>query len=155
METIMTVVRAVRSLRAELAIPPAQAIPLYLRAEPAERQLLEEMKPYIAALAKADPITIAAPDSLRPSQSVAAVLSKIELLIPLGGLIDAAKERDRLMRSLRELNGDLERLRAKLANPEFLERAPADVVAREHARTQELQTRRARVEELLEVLATG
>jgi len=155
METIMMVVRAVRSLRADLGIPPAQTIPLHLRAAPAERQLLEEMKPYIAALAKADPITIAAPDSSRPPQSVAAVLSKIELLIPLGGLIDAAKERDRLMRSLRELDGDLERLHIKLANPEFLERAPADVVAREQARTHELQTRRARMQELLEVLASG
>lgn len=154
METLMTVVRTVRSLRAELAIPAAQSIPLTLRATPAARALLEQLKPYIAVLAKADPITIAAPEAPRPPQSVAAVLSELELLIPLGGLIDAAKERDRLGRLLLEVVADVGRLQSKLANREFMERAPAEVVARERARIQELYTRQARLKELLEVLAS-
>jgi len=151
-EIVMTVVRAVRSLRVELGIPASQKVPLHLRASLDDQRVLELIQSYIAALAKAAPITFASTAAPRPPQSVAVVLPRMEMLVPLGGLLDIAKERDRLGRALRDLEIELERLRLKLENPEFLVRAPAEVVTRERTRNSELQVQRTRLQELLGAL---
>ncbi len=148
MDTVMAVVRAVRSLRSELGIPPAQTIPVHVRAGVAEQDTLGRASAYLAALAKVGPLTFTAPTGPRPPQSVAAVLPHIEIFLPLGGLIDVAKERVRLLLAVRDLETDIARLQGNLDNPEFRSRAPAEVVAREEARISELQTRRARMLEL-------
>ncbi len=153
-EMVMTVVRAVRSLRAELGIPAGQSVPIHLRASATDQRILEGAQAYIAALAKSTPITLALPGAPRPPQSVAMVLPRVEMLVPLGGLLDVAKERDRLSRALADLDAELSRLRTKLENREFLSRAPAEVVARDQTRSVDLLARRARLQELLSALGT-
>ncbi len=153
MGTIMAVVRALRSLRAELAIPAAQVVPMQLHAGEPERNTLERATAYIAALGKSTPITIESFAAPRPPHSVATVLPNVEMLVPLGGILDIAKERERLGRAVRALEADLERLRRKLDNREFLDRAPAEVVERERTRSRALHARRRRLQEFLEALS--
>ena len=57
--------------------------------------------------------------------------------VPMAGLIDVGKELERLGRQLDKSRQDLARTRGKLDNPKFVDRAPADVVATEHARAEE------------------
>ncbi|MEA3510218.1 MAG: valine--tRNA ligase, partial [Actinomycetota bacterium] len=62
------------------------------------------------------------------------IAGTVEAFIPLEGLVNVDAERKRLVKSIGDGESDLERSRAKLANPNFRDRAPADVVAGEEAK---------------------
>jgi valyl-tRNA synthetase len=68
-----------------------------------------------------------------------ALAGATQILVPLAGLIDRDKELRRLDTEIEKLMRDHARSRDKLANIDYLERAPAEVVAREHARSAELE----------------
>jgi valyl-tRNA synthetase len=88
----------------------------------------------------------------RPSGSVTLVLSGMEISVPLAGLVDPERERERVGRALRELEAESERLRARLADEEFVRRAPAEVVERDRARAADQEGRRSRLREILDAL---
>ena len=77
---------------------------------------------------------------------------KIQAFIPLAGLVDVEAERPRLEKAISETEKMLERSQAKLSNPNFAERAPADVVAGERQRvtesTAKLEKLRTQLDEL-------
>jgi valyl-tRNA synthetase len=73
--------------------------------------------------------------------------------MPLKGLIDVSAERDRLGKQLTKTNDDLGKVRNKLANQNFVANAPAEVVAKEHARVAELEQRAAQLDQQLARLA--
>lgn len=154
MDAVMAVVRAVRSLRAELSIPPAQRIALHLRADTPTKDALDRTRPYLAALAKADPIRFEAPRAARPAGSATVILPETEVILPLGGLIDVPKERARLQKALTDAQAELDRLRLRLDNQEFTGRAPAEVVAQQRQRAEDLRARTRRLQELLDTLAS-
>jgi len=88
-----------------------------------------------------------------PKDGVAsAVLSKALVVIPLAGLIDADVERAKLSKQLTEAEGEIKRLKGKLANEQFRSRAPADVVAKEQEKLSAAESRaeglRGRIAEL-------
>ena len=155
MDTLMSVVRALRSLRAELGLPPSQRISVHVRADGASGRLLAPVGRHIAALARTDPVSIEPLSSPRPRESVTAVLSGVEVSIPFGGLVDLAKERDRLARALRDLDAELLSLQRRLDNPDFVQRAPVDVVEREQGRAEDLRVRRQRLHEIAAALGDG
>ena len=70
----------------------------------------------------------------------------------MAGLIDTDKEIERLSRQLEKSTGDLKRTRAKLGNPKFVDRAPADVVATEREREHEHAQLIGQLETQLEAL---
>jgi len=154
MEAVMGVVRAVRSLRAELSIPPAQRIPVHLRASGRTSDALERARPYLAALARVEPIRLEAPGTLRPTGSATTILPEIEIVIPLGGLIDVTAEQARLQKTLAVTRTELERLLRGLESRDFTARAPADVVSQQRQRAEELRARTQRLQELLESLSS-
>jgi len=61
--------------------------------------------------------------------------------IPLAGVVDVEAERPRLEKAIGEVEAQLERTRGKLGNPNFRDRAPADVVAKEEAKTAEFEAK--------------
>ena len=69
----------------------------------------------------------------------------LQIDLPLGGLVDLEAERQRLDRELEKVESDLGALAAKLANPGFVERAPAPVVEGERTRHADLVGRRERL----------
>jgi valyl-tRNA synthetase len=77
-----------------------------------------------------------------------ALAGEMTVLVPLADLlIDQEAERKRLATELNKLREDHARSKAKLANPNYLERAPAEVVAKEQQRCQELEAAIARLAE--------
>jgi len=149
METVMAAVRAVRSLRAELALPPAQRLPVQFRATGNAAAAVRAGGAYLAWLARTD--SPAAGDA-QPKGSVTLVLSGLELSVGLSGLVDAERERGRISRVLNEVDADAARVRARLADEAFVQRAPAEVVERDRARLTDLEARRARLREILGAL---
>ena len=154
MNALMAVVRAIRSLRTELSIPPAQRVPLSLRAGKEGQQILERTRPYLAVLARVDPIRFDAPGTPRPAGSVTTVLAEAEIAIPLGGLIDVPTERSRLQKTLAATRMEMERLQQRLEDRDFTGRAPADVVSQQRQRAEELHAKTRRLQELLASLSS-
>ena len=153
MNRTMAVIRAIRSLRADLSLPRTQPVPAQLRVGDADRSVLERASRSIAVLANVEPLTILPQAASRPPQSVAAVLVGIEVFLSLGGVSDIEKQRLRLQRAIQEVDADMERLRRKMDDREFLHRAPAEVVERDRLRIEELGSRRSRLQDILQTLS--
>jgi valyl-tRNA synthetase len=151
METVMAAVRAVRSLRSELALPPTRRLPVQFRAATDAEAAVRAGGAYLAWLARTDePAPMAG--AAQPKGSVTLVLSGLELSVELAGLVDAQRERVRIGRALEEVDADAARVRARLADEAFVLRAPADVVERDKTRVADLAARHARLREILDAL---
>jgi valyl-tRNA synthetase len=70
----------------------------------------------------------------------------VQAFIALEGLVDVDAERDRLTRAVAETAAEADRSHAKLANPEFRERAPAEVVASEEVKVDQARARLDKLE---------
>ena len=86
----------------------------------------------------------------RPAVAATAVVQGIEAHVPLEDLIDLAEERERLNRELTKVEQALDRVNRKLANHDFLEKAPATVVSQQRATQAELLDARAKLHESLQ-----
>ena len=129
-QLLQDTVTAVRSARVEIGISPDQTADLLIRGPAAETGFLEGRHSDLQRLAKVGNLTTG--ESLeKPPHSATAVVGALELFIPLEGLIDVGIERARLAKQIGELEGRLTAVQNKLANPNFIDRAPAAVVARE------------------------
>ena len=69
--------------------------------------------------------------------------------LPLAGIIDIAAERARLEKELAKVTADIARIDGKLNNPDFIARAPEDVVEGEREKREDLEGRRAKITEAL------
>ncbi len=135
MEMVMETVRAIRNLRADLGLGPGQSTPVQLRSEdPAKARVLGQVRPYVADLARAEPLAVSDGDESPPGQAVAAVAAGVEVYLPWEGLIDPEKERSRLEKELEQTREELGRSERKLQNDGFVKKAPTEVVERERQR---------------------
>jgi valyl-tRNA synthetase len=73
--------------------------------------------------------------------------------LPLAGIIDLAAERARLEKEMAKVKGDIARVDAKLANADFLKRAPEEVVEGEREKREEAEARHVKIVEALARLA--
>ncbi|NVJ49628.1 MAG: valine--tRNA ligase [Gammaproteobacteria bacterium] len=146
------VVIGVRNIRGEMNISPAKSVPLLIAngsAEDARR--LKQSQGLLSALAKLESITWLEPNADKPMSSTALV-EQMELLIPMAGLIDVSAEVSRLNKELDKLNKDIERIESKLSNANFVDKAPAAVVAKEKAKKTEIESARDKLEQQLKQL---
>jgi valyl-tRNA synthetase len=139
-DLLRDVVEAMRRVRSEYGVAPSKSVDAFVVAAPANRLMLDDESALIARLAKT---TLAFVESA-PSGPAANVIlpGGTELIVPLEGLIDVAKECARLRSELAGLEKQLTALEARLANPGFLERAPANVVDSERVKADEWRARR-------------
>jgi valyl-tRNA synthetase len=128
---VMGVVRAIRNLRAEVNVPAGRAAEVIVRASsPEAAAVLDGMAEKIAGLSNARPLRIEYGTG-RPRQALASVVAGAEVFLPLGGLIDIEKEIGRLEREAAQARAELERSARRLANDDFLKKAPAAVIEKE------------------------
>lgn len=144
-------IRAARNLRAEAKLPPGQKLnmTLVVLTEDGARVLRENVA-YITQLANLESAAIVESDAVRPQNALSASLPGVEIFLPLEGLIDVERETARLQKEIADHEKDLQRVEAKLANPQFTEKAPPAVVQKEEAKRAEIG---AALEKLKERLA--
>jgi valyl-tRNA synthetase len=153
MGILQGVVSAIRNIKGEMRVPPGIVGTALIRAEElASQAILQTHAEYIRTLASLEGIEIA-PDLTKPPASGAAVVAGMEIYLPLAGLIDLGVEHDRLGREAERLRRTLRGAEAKLANPQFMDKAPAEVVAREREKRDEIRDRLQKVEDLLAQLS--
>ena len=152
MSWVKDLVLAIRSIRGELDLAPGRQIPVVLVGpSDTERSRLAGGAAYVRALARAATIDILEAGDAVP-KAATALLGRLEILVPLEGIIDKDAEIDRLGRQLDKLGKNLGHSRAKLANLSFRDRAPAAVVEKERRRAAELDTSIGKLEAHLATL---
>lgn len=145
MGLLMEVTRAIRNIRAESRVEPGRKVEAILLAGPEEKEILEENRLYLEVLAGLGQLAILPEGSAKPEQAVSAVVTGVEVYLPLAGLVDLEKEKERLEKELAELEKEKERLEKKLANTQFLAKAPEAVVAKEKEKLAAVEEKYAKV----------
>ncbi len=152
MDLLQDIVRAIRNIRGEMNVPPSRLAPVIIKTEDIEiASCVERNLRYVQELGKVSALRIVTSFS-REGPVASAVVGASEVFIPLEGIVDIDAERARLQKDLARSEEALRRSRQKLANTDFLERAPRDVVEAERARAEELEERRSKLLGYLEAL---
>ncbi len=126
MESVMNAIRAIRNRRAEMNVPPSKKAALYvLTAKP---QVFTEGEGFLLRLAYADTVTLLASEPENLDGMVTITTADAKLYIPMGQLVDVAKELARINKELEAAKKFLNSLEAKLSNEKFVSRAPEAVV---------------------------
>ncbi|MEX2524601.1 MAG: valine--tRNA ligase [Gammaproteobacteria bacterium] len=137
-EWIKAFVLGVRRIRAERDIPPGRTLPVQVRGgNDRERRWLRHNQAAIRNLARIESVSETVEE---PDNTVVALAGDTTLLVPLADLIDPDAELERLEKELNKLKNERERMETKLANKQFVERAPAAVVQKERDRLEETRT---------------
>ncbi len=152
MSLVMNVIRAIRNLRSEINLAPGQKSDIVLRMPQDYVELFYEEQDSIANLAWIERVAIVESGEEKPSQALSALVDKIEVYLPLEGLIDLEREIGRLEKELISLEKDLKQTDGKLANENFLRRAPVEVVQKERVKKDEFSVRREKLLSRLEEL---
>ena len=129
MESVMEAIRSIRNRRAEMNVPPSKKAALYvLTSKP---DVYREGEGYLLRLASADSVTIldAEPENL--DGMVTCATADAKLYIPMGQLVDVAKELARVSKELDKARKNLASIEGKLSNEKFVSRAPENVIAAE------------------------
>ncbi len=144
-QLVKDIASACGMLKATYGVPPAKAIAVELRvATDATRTVVVRHAAAIARWAKIT-ATITAGAGPVADAATAFVGSDIEIVMPLGDLIDKPAEIARLGKDIGKCDKEIVAVEKKLSNPDFLARAPEEVVLELRGRLAEEEARRARL----------
>ncbi len=130
--TIQKMISAIRNIRAEFNVPPTADLDILIKAGDARKaNVLEENEWIFRKLQHVDSFK-AGIDLSKPVTAASAVIEGSELYVPLEGVIDLDKERERIEKEINRLEGFLQSVEGKLNNKQFIDNAPEEVVQREH-----------------------
>jgi len=124
-------ISAIRNIQAEMNLSPRAELTIIIK--PSGKSLLQNLQKARWVYEKLLPVETLRFDlsAEKPKASAAAVVGGTEIFIPLEGLIDFEKERERIEKEIGRLEGFLSGVEKKLANEKFVENAPAQVVENE------------------------
>lgn len=152
MGLLQQVITAVRTIRSEMNVPPVRQIEVLINVKSAEKQaVLDANVNYLKFLGRVEKLEIG-PAVARPAQSALTVVSEMEIFVPLAGLIDLEKEKQRLAKELQNAEQEIERCRKNLANENFVSRAPKAEVDKMKARLGEAQVKVERLKDNLKAI---
>jgi len=133
MERVMEIVRTIRNIRATLCIQPGKPIKLHSAA-----LLSETIQGYIKALAKIGEIEIS---NNYPKHTIVFKVGELEFGLPVEGLVDFAKESERLQKEHDKLAAEIEKIKVKLKDENFLKHASESSVQKENQKIGEYNIR--------------
>ena len=138
-EWVKNVITAIRTLRAEIGISPAKRIPvIFGKGDEKGKKRIAKMESYIKILGKVSQLRFARPDDSF-SATATGIVERFEIYIPLAGVIDKQTEIARLKKEIFKLQKEEEKSLTKLDNPNYLQRAPQEVVEKERLSLEKTQ----------------
>jgi valyl-tRNA synthetase len=145
MESVMNAIRAIRNRRTEMNVPPSKKAALFvLTSKP---QIFTEGEGFLQRLAYADEVTLLENEPENLDGMVTIATADAKLYIPMGQLVDVAKELERISKELEKNRKFLASLEGKLSNQNFIARAPEAVVAAEREKAQKTRELIAQLEQ--------
>ena len=149
---IQDIVTKVRSARQQSGISPRESLKVLVRCEDALKATVDESAPWICRLANVSEVT-AGTSVERPKQSLTQAGTGFELYVPVEGLLDLDKEKERLEVEVKRLSKVLMGIEKKLGNENFVKRAPAEVIETTTAQRDNLSTQLQTIKKNLEALS--
>jgi len=152
MGKVMEVITGVRNIRGEMNLNPGLKLNALIKTGQADLEAtLKKHAGFIRELARVDKITIG-PDTVKTEVSASSVLGGMDLIIPLEGMMDFAEEKNRIEKELKKIAKDLIFLDKKLSNPNFVKKAPAEVIEKDEKRKATLSEKQAKLETHLQTI---
>ena len=153
MKMVIDLVSRIRNIRSEMNIKPGERIPVLVGAADSQlRDVFSDSRDQITRLVRASELSITS-ELTAPKASARKVLAGgAEVAVPLEGLIDFAQERQRLLRDQEKLRIEAGKIESQLANPNFVERAPAEKVNELRTRIADIAQRLAQLRQTVENL---
>ena len=145
MESVMEAIRAIRARRTEMNVPPSKKAALYILTS--KPQVYTEGEGFIQRLAYADTVTLLSAEPENLDGMVTITTADAKLYIPMGQLVDVAKELERIAKELADARKFLASVEGKLANEKFVSRAPEAVVEAERQKAQKTRDLIAQLEQ--------
>lgn len=151
---LMGTIRTIRNLRAEVDIKPNVKCSTILQTpHESERSILAAGEAYIQDLGKVEGLTIVPSLTEETKQAIVGVWGKVQVLIPLTGIVDLNAVRGKIENKLSKVEREIKSLTSRLQNPGFVNKAPTEVVeGAKHALT-EAETQAAVMRERLQNLS--
>ena len=144
---VVSLISEIRSVRAEMNVPGGAMVPLvFVEASPETKARVDRWQETLKRLARLDRIGF---EAAPPPQSVPVVAGREAAAMPLGAIIDIAAEKQRLAKEISKLDGDIGGTERKLANADFVAKAPEEVIEENRDRLTTARAKKARLEEAL------
>ena len=147
-ELVKSVVTGIRNLRAIVGVHPSDKVSIHLNSESSKAgDVLRENLEIILGMASLGDCVVCGGDI--QGKAVSEVVSGVEIIMPVENLLDLEKEISRLSKDLAKVTQELKKTEGKLANRDFISRAPEDVVEKERGKLDEFQSHKKKLEEIL------
>ncbi len=128
MSLVMGAIAGIRNIRGEMNIPPSKKVDIVVEAPDLnDEEILRHNIPHLRNLAKVESIDIGT-SVAKPQGSATAVFGQSQVHVLLKNLLNFEEEKKRLRKEMTKVNNDLEMLDRKLANPQFREKAAAEII---------------------------
>ncbi len=135
---VMSFILGVRRIRGEMNIAPGKPLPVLLQnGSVNDQEFLTTNSVYLHKIGRLESITWLANEQSTPESAIA-LIGEMKILIPMAGLIDKDAELARLRKEIQKINNDLPRIKDKLTNPTFIDKAPPAVIDKEKTKLAEL-----------------
>jgi valyl-tRNA synthetase len=154
MALVMEAITMIRNIRGEMNISPGKGLhPLIRVRDQRTAEKLQTNLSDLLSLSRSEEIRIGM-DLSRPPSSAMSVSERMEVFVPLKGVIDIEEERARLIKNLKKVQKDLSAVNRKLANESFMAKAPKEVVEKEQKKMDDMLIKEKKIEEGLEALSS-
>jgi len=148
MQAVIDLITRVRNIRSEMNIKPGERVTLLIGSPDEKlRRVFEANAAQITRLARAAEVSIAEKLEAPRASARAILIGGAEVAVPLEGLIDFERERQRLTKEKDKLSAESTKLQAQLANPQFAERAPLEKVDEVRARIADIAQRNVQLDQ--------
>ncbi len=152
MQTVIELITKVRNIRAEMNIKPSDKPMIHIAADGKMQKIFAENEARILKLARVSQLNLSETLAVPKASARGVLAGNVEIAIPLEGLIDFDKERERLENQLNKLNQENERLQNQLSNQNFVDKAPPEKVQEIRNRVAEIETQTSALNQNLEAL---
>jgi valyl-tRNA synthetase len=150
MERVMAVIGGIRNIRGEMEVPPSREIAVILSCGSDESMgIMRHNEGAIISLARISDLAIGR-EIPKPDDASIQVAGDVQIFVPLRGLVNVEEEEKRLLKEIGKVAKEIEMFSKKLENPSFVDRAPAEVVAKEREKLAEVTGKQQVLEDSLE-----
>jgi len=153
MVLLQQIIGAVRNIRGEMNVPQDKKARVLIRGSKKKLGLLRPYQGYFERLAGVESMEFGS-DLKKPREAATVLVEDMEVFVPLVGLIDLDMERKRITKEMERLEKIVQGLRLKLANTEFVQKAPPDVVEKEQKKQADFQEKLNKLKSNLEALGS-
>ena len=149
-EGIIDLIKAVRAMKVSVNCPPSRKVHVFVLTE--AKRLVTANKSCVQRLAGASEVSVIERGAEAGEKTVSQVCEVGQIFIPLGEMVDLEKERARLEKELERVMGEIARAGSKLANNNFVAKAPKKLVDDEHAKLEKFIDMKKKIETQLQSL---